>query len=249
MLIIKVTNNSTQLSLTQIKLVQLNVRLRDGGRCSSKTQVESPGQTRPCPDHATPCFSSFTLLISWNTCSYLSQWEICHWLQTDPEWAPAAVALLKEKGCASPVLARHEQSCWLIKSYLTPQVLDESFFQEYSANLHHGNLMKTTPEFVQNSANRLIKIILKSIYTCCSNSAQKGICHGFSGHSLQQNYMLEKCKRAEVQPPQLVSLGGPWWTGGWRSQRVETLRPALFLLTRTGERSFATRVVLTARPW
>lgn len=28
--------------------------------------------------------------------------------------------------------------------------------------------------------------------------------------------MLEKCKRAEVQCPQLVSLGGPWWTGGWK---------------------------------
>lgn len=48
------------------------------------------------------------------------------------------------------------------------------------------------------------------IYACCSDSAQKGIYHGFSGCSLQQNYMLEKGKRAEVQPSQLVSLGGPW---------------------------------------
>lgn len=40
--------------------------------------------------------------------------------------------------------------------------------------------------------------------------------------------MPEKCKRAEVQCPQLVSLGGPWWTGGWRSRRMESLWPVVF---------------------
>lgn len=149
-------------------------------------KLESPGQTRPRPDHTTSCFSSFTLFISWNTCSYLSQWEICHWLQMDPKRAPAAVAL-KEKGWASPILARHEQSCWLTKITLNATSAGWKFCQEYSANLHHGNLMKTSPEFVQNSANRLIKIIKKYTYACCSDSAQKGICHGFSGHCLQHN--------------------------------------------------------------
>lgn len=157
--IIQVTKNSRCVSLTQIKPAPHNVQLRDGGRCSSKTHIESPGQTRPCPDHTTSCFSNFTLFISWNTCSYLSQWEICHWLQMDPKRAPAAIALLKEKGWASPVLARHEQSCWLIKITLNTTSAGWKFFQEYSANFHHGNLMKTSPEFVQNSANRLIKII------------------------------------------------------------------------------------------